>query len=1326
MNFVRRPLSVALALAFAAGGLAGCSAFVVEQPANVTVIVTKEGVRTEQATPAARPTAPSPAAGAGASVWPGAADLATEDEPGDADPAAERAMLRGALADAGMRGDRAAIAVLGERIRDSLRAPPAWAARVSAQRADAGIERADAAAANWQALRDAYLKAMQAGDAAGARDLADQALDAAEASFGANHPNTIRSLRDAADAAFATDDVQGAESQLALAHERAVATLGANHPDSIDILRTIGDLEDQTGNLQGALETYGQALAAAKAGPGERSAQALDIAMLLAQAQIRSGSFEEGSKALADTCAAIATEYGRLQEKTAECQTILGAVRAGAGAVESARVAFTEAKDILTSVHGPQHPATIRAEADVAEALRLAGRHADATTALRAVERRAEQLADAELLADVRSYLARALLDGGSYEEALTLNRRVHEARVKAYGATDPSALGALNYIAGTQMAMGDLAAAETSYREALAGYQAALGEEDAATITVLNNLGVVLEQQGLYDEAEPVLRQSMNQSESVLGPGHPTTLRNMNNLGLLYESQGNFEKAESLYAVPMEVLTRQLGREHPDAVAITNNLAFLYMLQQNYPRAQELFTRVVSGFEKSLGPNHQNTLKAVNNLGRTLLRAGNLTGAEPLIGRALAGRRTALGATHIDTLRSMLDLGALYFAQRKLPEAEKQLRETLALDERVLGEQHPYTFETLNTLAEVLQAAGKSDEALKLRQRGFDRRTAFLDRMLWVASENGREGYIRLHRDEFDQYLGAVARLPGPDAARALLGASLQRKGLLLRISSQIQQIANLGLDPELRDTARRLTDARKELAAKTLAGPQESTGDVHLRAVRDLERKVEELEGELGRASVLYREQTVSKSIDDVLAALPANASLVDYLVYTGADGTERLAVGIAAKRGADLQWRYLDLEYAAIAKGVTDYRAIIQDEGAADEDVLDTGKRLHALLWQPMADALVADAPVYLVPDGMLNILPFDALPDADGKYLLNAADIHLLTSSRDVLPTAVPDANSGNVLVLAGPDYDTEDAAGPQVLAAARSRAAERTRGASQLTPMPAAEEGGSGTRGGRGVQMEALRGFSSADLESRSAALMATLRAASSGMRGLRFQPLPGAEQEGRLIDEQVKKANLPQVLYTKIDAEEEVLAALDTPPRVLHIATHGFFLKPNDELRRRLLAMQRGADVTVPPPGDNPMLRAGLAFAGINSNAPYLGEIDTRNDGVLTALEVLGLNLAGTELAVLSACETGLGEIHYGEGVYGLRRAFQEAGVQEIVMSLWEVSDAGTQALMTEMYERLLAGATPREALRGAQRELATSPEWGYPYIWAAFTVAGR
>ena len=109
----------------------------------------------------------------------------------------------------------------------------------------------------------------------------------------------------------------------------------------------------------------------------------------------------------------------------------------------------------------------------------------------------------------------------------------------------------------------------------------------------------------------------------------------------------------------------------------------------------------------------------------------------------------------------------------------------------------------------------------------------------------------------------------------------------------------------------------------------------------------------------------------------------------------------------------------------------------------------------------------------------------------------------------------------------------------------------------------------------------------------------------------------------------------------------------------------------------------------------------------------------------MTALEVLSLNLSGTRLVVLSACETGLGEIHEGEGVYGLRRSFQEAGVAEVISSLWEVSDAGTQALMTGFYDRLLTGQPAREALRDAKLALLDTPQWNYPYVWSAFMIVG-
>jgi CHAT domain-containing protein len=234
-----------------------------------------------------------------------------------------------------------------------------------------------------------------------------------------------------------------------------------------------------------------------------------------------------------------------------------------------------------------------------------------------------------------------------------------------------------------------------------------------------------------------------------------------------------------------------------------------------------------------------------------------------------------------------------------------------------------------------------------------------------------------------------------------------------------------------------------------------------------------------------------------------------------------------------------------------------------------------------------------------------------------------------------------------------------------------------------------------------------------------------IRGAGSGLRGLSFAPLPGAEEEGRIIVDQVASSNTVSENFFGASAQEMVLGALEKPPEILHIATHGFFLEADETLRKRILKAQRSAELHVPPPGDNPLLRAGLAFAGINTNAQFLGDIDTTNDGVLTALEVLDLNLSGTKLVVLSACETGLGEIHEGEGVYGLRRSFQEAGVAEVVSSLWEVSDAGTQALMTEFYDKLLSGVPAREALREVQLDLIDSPEWGYPYIWSAFMIVG-
>ena len=204
-----------------------------------------------------------------------------------------------------------------------------------------------------------------------------------------------------------------------------------------------------------------------------------------------------------------------------------------------------------------------------------------------------------------------------------------------------------------------------------------------------------------------------------------------------------------------------------------------------------------------------------------------------------------------------------------------------------------------------------------------------------------------------------------------------------------------------------------------------------------------------------------------------------------------------------------------------------------------------------------------------------------------------------------------------------------------------------------------------------------------------------------------------------MIEEVVGDKERSTTFVTRAAAEEKELRSYNAEkvPEILHIATHGFFLKEQERLAKRIMGMQRGSQNPIPPPADNPLLRAGLAFAGLNPNAPLLGEIDTDNDGVLTAMEVLSLNLTGTRLVILSACETGLGEVHEGEGVYGLRRSFQEAGVDSVINSFWEVSDDGTQLLMTKFYDKYLDGIPPREAMREARLEMVEDFRWSSPFF---------
>ena len=182
-------------------------------------------------------------------------------------------------------------------------------------------------------------------------------------------------------------------------------------------------------------------------------------------------------------------------------------------------------------------------------------------------------------------------------------------------------------------------------------------------------------------------------------------------------------------------------------------------------------------------------------------------------------------------------------------------------------------------------------------------------------------------------------------------------------------------------------------------------------------------------------------------------------------------------------------------------------------------------------------------------------------------------------------------------------------------------------------------------------------------------------------------------------------ALLPQVqVLTQAAATESALKEVSSP-RVLHVATHGFFL-PDQKHEESIAQSARGLGLVndravvapVAPRGENPLLRSGLALAGANERG---GTSAAGEDGVLTAYEAAGLDLWGTRLVVLSACETGVGEVQNGDGVYGLRRALVLAGSESQVMTLWQVSDDATRELMIEYYHRLQSGGGARRGAAG-------------------------
>ncbi len=313
------------------------------------------------------------------------------------------------------------------------------------------------------------------------------------------------------------------------------------------------------------------------------------------------------------------------------------------------------------------------------------------------------------------------------------------------------------------------------------------------------------------------------------------------------------------------------------------------------------------------------------------------------------------------------------------------------------------------------------------------------------------------------------------------------------------------------------------------------------------------------------------------------------------------------------------------------------------------------------------LLGDASHILIsPDGQLTLIPFEALKDEQDKFLIERYAFSYLTSGRDLLRLNSNVNNASAPVVLADVDYNNQT----QIVAAAK-------------------------TSGVRGVQNRR-----------------------SGDLANLEFEALANTKEEAEAIKKVLPNAKL---LLGK-DATETAVKQLQSPS-ILHLATHGFFITDIEQNLNASLELELKPRPKNILQVENPLLRSGLALAGFNKRKQPTNNND---DGVLTALEVAGLDLRSNQLVVLSACDTGKGDVKVGDGVYGLRRALVIAGSQSQVLSLWLVDDVATKDLMVKYYQNLQTGKGRHEALRSAQLDLLNSQEYQHPQFWAAFVPSGN
>ncbi|WP_375581201.1 tetratricopeptide repeat protein [Marivirga tractuosa] len=830
---------------------------------------------------------------------------------------------------------------------------------------------------------------------------------------------------------------------------------------------------------------------------------------------------------------------------------------------------------------------------------------------------------------------------------------------------------------------LGAVAQSRSQYRKADSLYQLAektyinsLGESHPALLNVNSKLALVKLAEAEYPKAERYFRKTLELSRTIFGNQSVAYADALSGMGLYYQSTGNLKEAKSNLEKAINIYTEKLGKLHPSYVTSIENLSSIYQSEGNVEKALPLLNEALEMDSIIYGVRHPKYATTLHNLASLYLSNGDFEKAEDYYEKSLVIDEAVYGVGNPVFASTQYNLAVLYQKQEQHEKADSLFSKVTKLRKEVLGENHPDYIFTLYGWGILKQVENEIDSAYALLNSSVNSYLFLFKEYFPSMSESEKSAFYHKVNPVFEGYKDfAIENYQSiPKLKEDLFDLQLTTKAMLLNASAKMRnQILNSDDEGLISLFNAWLDEKEKAIQYYSYTKEELKAKNINL---NELEASINSREKELSLKSSLFNEGFGTDSINwrKLKESLAPNTGVVELVrVKKSLKNDSIIYAGLILTAEMD------EPEIAVLQEG----RRIEQQYFNAYQNLIKF-KLMDNISYENLWEWVDQKIPegldkLYISPDGIYNKININTLFSENlEQYLLEKENIRIITSARDLIKndTKLSPNDSSNHPSMTEKNSLSKNEYPSLVLIGSPDFSLGRADDELTLT----AENIG------------LMRSFSGG------------------------IPALPGTKVEINAIDSMTTANNWKVSKYMEAEANEILIDSI-TAPNILHIASHGFF-KTYDADKKISGVENQGKE-------ENPLLRSGIllsgASIGLAGGLPYENSFE---DGLLTAYETMNLNLDGTELVVLSACETGLGDVKNGEGVYGLQRAFLVAGADNLIMSLWTVNDYTTQLLMTEFYKHWTEGDDKFTAFRKAQMKI--KEEFPQPYYWAAFTIIGE